>query len=63
MSKIHLTVQLKKDDGTNLGTAYAKQQSTFSAAKALIDAEIAADVAEQQQAAAEWNAAYSAFNS
>lgn len=62
MAKLTLSVQLKKDNGTVLGSQITSgDKATFSEAKDAIAAVIAGRVATAQQDAADLEAAQAAF--
>ncbi len=64
MAKLSLSVQLKKDSGASLGsTINSGDHTSFTAAKAAVQAEITARRAVADAAAADLEAADAAFNS
>lgn len=62
MAKLSMVVQLKKDNGQNIGASIAKEGPTHSAVKALVDAEIQARLDAATASAADIAEAQSAFN-
>jgi len=63
MAKLTVQVQLKKDDGTSLGSAISSEKPTKSEALAAIAAVIQQRVDAAQGAAADLVEAQGAFNS
>jgi hypothetical protein len=64
MAKISLSVTLKKDNGSQLGSSISSgDKSSFTEARDAVAAVIAGRVATAQQDAADLEAAQAAFNS